>query len=63
MVSCIIALIVAGHETTSGQASWGVLQLLQHPDYLRVVVEEQAHALPRGQPITLETLRHVPHLL
>jgi sterol 14alpha-demethylase len=40
-----------------------LIQLLQHPDYLRVVLEEQAHALPRGQPITLETLRHVPHLI
>jgi cytochrome P450 len=27
------------------------------------VVEEQAHALPPGQPLTLETLRHLPYLL
>jgi sterol 14-demethylase len=63
IVSFIISLMFAGHETTAGQASWGLIQLLQHPDYLRVVLEEQAHALPRGQPITLETLRHVPHLI
>lgn len=63
IVSFIISLIFAGHETTSGQASWGLIQLLQHPDYLRLVLEEQARALPPGQPITLETLRHVPHLL
>jgi sterol 14alpha-demethylase len=63
IVSFIISLMFAGHETTSGQASWGLIQLLQHPDYLRVVVEEQAHALPPGQPLTLETLRHLPHLM
>jgi sterol 14alpha-demethylase len=63
IVSFIISLMFAGHETTSGQASWGLIQLLQHPEYLRVVLEEQAHALPRGQPITPETLRHLLHLL
>jgi sterol 14-demethylase len=63
IVSFIISLLFAGHETTSGQASWGLIQLLQHPAYLRVVVEEQAQALPPDQPLTLETLRHLPHLL
>jgi sterol 14-demethylase len=63
IVSFIISLMFAGHETTAGQASWGLIQLLQHPEYLRVVLEEQAQALPPGQPITLETLRHLPHLL
>ena len=63
IISFIISLMFAGHETTSGQASWGLIQLLQHPAYLRVVLQEQAHALPPGQPLTLETLRHLPHLL
>jgi sterol 14alpha-demethylase len=63
IVSFIISLLFAGHETTSGQASWGLIHLLQHPAYLRVVVEEQAHALPPDQPLTLETLRRLPHLL
>jgi sterol 14alpha-demethylase len=63
IVSFIISLMFAGHETTSSQASWGLIQLLQHPDYLHVVLEEQAHALPQGQPVTLETLRHLPHLM
>jgi len=63
IVSFITSLMFAGYETTSGQASWGLIHLLQHPAYLRVVEEEQAHVLPPGQPITLETLRHLPHLL
>ena len=63
IVSFIISLLFAGHETTAGQASWGLIHLLQHPAYLRAVVEEQAHALLPGHPITLETLRHLPHLL
>jgi sterol 14-demethylase len=63
IVSFILSLLFAGHETTAGQASWGVIHLLQHPAYLRVVVEEQAQALPPGHPITLETLRRLPHLL
>jgi sterol 14-demethylase len=62
IISLMIALVFAGHETTSGQASWALIQLLQHPEYLQIVLEEQAHVFPPGTRLTLERLRQLPHL-
>jgi sterol 14-demethylase len=63
LVRCILSRIVAGHDTTSGQASWSWIHLLPPPESLCVVLEEHAHTLPPGRPLPLETLRPVPPLL
>lgn len=62
IINLILALIFAGHETTAGQASWALIQLLQHPDYLARVVEEQARVFASGRPLELRTLRELDYL-
>lgn len=36
----ILLLVWAGHETTAGQVSWALADLLQNPDYLHVIRAE-----------------------
>jgi sterol 14-demethylase len=52
----ILALNFAGHETTSGQASWAVIELLRHPEYQRLVQAEIEEYLPAGEPVDLAAL-------
>ncbi|MFP6582762.1 MAG: cytochrome P450 [Candidatus Hydrogenedentota bacterium] len=37
IINIILLLVWAGHETTAGQISWALIDLLQHPDYLNTV--------------------------
>ena len=41
----ILLLVWAGHETTTGQVSWALADLLQSPDYLAVIRAELATLL------------------
>lgn len=41
----ILLLVWAGHETTAGQVSWALADLLQNPDYLGVLRTELAGVL------------------
>ncbi|MEO7021408.1 MAG: cytochrome P450 [Ktedonobacteraceae bacterium] len=62
ILSLILGLMFAGHETTAGQAAWTIIQLLQNPDYLALVQQEIAEYLPVGQQIDgrgLSNLKHV----
>jgi len=40
VMSMVIALLFAGHETTAGQAAWTIIQILQNPWY-RTLVEDE----------------------
>jgi sterol 14-demethylase len=62
IISLILALMFAGHETTSGQASWTIIQLLQNPDYLALVKQELAECLPYCAPIDARTLANLPQV-
>src|SRR5712691_6490970 len=62
IISFILSLIFAGHETTAAQTSWALILLLQHLDYLCQVRAEPDALLPPGQGIDLETLRRFVHL-
>jgi sterol 14-demethylase len=62
IISFILSLLFAGHETTAAQTSWALILLLQHPDYLGKVRAEQDALLPPGHGIDLETLRRFVHL-
>jgi sterol 14-demethylase len=63
VISMIMGLMFAGHETTVGQTSWTIIQLLQHPDYLaKVRAEVDTHVVP-GHPIDAKTLRALEHTL
>ena len=62
IMSFILSLMFAGHETTAAQTSWALILLLQHPDYLwHLRAEQDALWLP-GPAIDLETLRQCVHL-
>lgn len=62
IVSLIMGLMFAGHETTWGQAVWTIVELLRHPSYLaRVQAEIDAH-VPRDRPLTHRDLANLPHL-
>ncbi len=54
----IMMLVWAGHETTLGQTSWVLADLLQNPDYLASVLEEQDEVLGDG-PLTAEKLQQL----
>jgi sterol 14alpha-demethylase len=62
IMGLLLALLYAGLETTSIHLSWAVIQLLQHPDYLKIVQQECAEKLPAGQPIDAQALRSLTHL-
>jgi sterol 14-demethylase len=61
ITNLITALVFAGHETTAGQASWTIIELLRHPDYLQRVLDEQAHALTPGAPLELGRFRQLQY--
>lgn len=44
-ISMILLLVWAGHETTAGQVSWAMIDLLQHPDYLNEVRTQTAKVM------------------
>jgi sterol 14alpha-demethylase len=50
LLSLMLGLMFAGHETTAGQAEWTIIQLLQHPEYLQLVQEEIDDLLPPDCP-------------
>jgi sterol 14-demethylase len=58
IISFILSLIFAGHETTAAQTSWALILLLQHPDCLYRVRAEQDALLPPGQGIDLAWIFH-----
>jgi len=49
-VNLILLLVWAGHETTAGQISWSMMDLLQHPDCLDAV-REQTNDIMQGRPL------------
>lgn len=56
ILSLVLGLMFAGHETTAGQAAWTIIRLLQHPAYLAKVQAELTEKLPPRTPIDLRTL-------
>ncbi len=61
IIGLIMALMFAGHETTIGQASWTVLQLIQHPDYLQKVLNEIDQLFPYGEMLSITDLPKLQH--
>jgi sterol 14-demethylase len=60
--SLVLGMVFAGHETTAGHASWGLVQLLQNPSYLKRVVEEIDEVMGDGGELTQERLRQMEQL-
>jgi sterol 14-demethylase len=60
--SLILGMVFAGHETTAGHASWGLVQLLQNPGYLQRVVNEVDEILGNNGEISLDKIRRMEQL-
>ncbi len=62
IMNYIMGLIFAGHETTSGQASWLIVDLLQHAHWHTRVRDEVDAVCVAGDAIALDTLARLPLL-
>ncbi|MFN2274939.1 MAG: cytochrome P450 [Anaerolineales bacterium] len=62
ILALVMGLVFAGHETTAGHASWGLVRLLQHPEYLGRVQQEIDRALGTDPVLAQENLRDLDHL-
>jgi sterol 14-demethylase len=58
----LIAAVFAGHHTSSGTASWVLIELLRNPAHYRAVVEEIDGLFGRDGQVTYESLRQIPKL-
>lgn len=59
-------ILFAGHETTAGQAAWTIIELLKHPEYLKIIEQELAEHTTPGEalePGTLRKLKHTYHAI
>ncbi|AHH16725.1 cytochrome P450 [Nocardia nova] len=57
-----ISMMFAGHHTTSGTASWAVIELLRNPEVLASVVGELDELYADGQDVSFHALRQIPQL-
>jgi sterol 14-demethylase len=57
-----ISMMFAGHHTTSVSASWALLELLRHPDWLKKVVAELDALHADGREVSYQALREIPLL-
>jgi sterol 14-demethylase len=62
-----ISMMFAGHHTSSGTASWALIELMRHPDTMRAVVAEldELYADPDGSgavEVSFQALRSIPVL-
>jgi sterol 14-demethylase len=57
-----ISMMFAGHHTTSVSASWALIELLRHPDWLRQVVGELDALFADGRSVSYQALREIPLL-
>ena len=62
VINLILLLVWAGHETTAGHISWALIDLLQHPDYLHTVVDEQDALIGDRQDVTMADVRQLPRM-
>lgn len=45
MINIILLMVWAGHETTAGQISWTMIDLLQHPEYMNRIRRQTREVL------------------
>ncbi len=62
IINMILLLVWAGHETTAGHISWGLIDLLQHPTYLQSVRDEQADILGDGRDLAMTQVRQLQRI-
>ena len=57
-----ISLMFAGHHTTSVVSSWGLLDLLMHPEWMQKVTAELDAIYADGRDVSYQALREIPAL-
>ncbi len=57
-----ISMMFAGHHTSSGTASWAMIELLRHPDVMADVVRELDDLYADGSEVSFQALRSIPVL-
>jgi sterol 14-demethylase len=57
-----IAMMFAGHHTTSGTAAWTLIELLRNPGELAAVQAELDQLRKEGAAISYQALREIPRL-
>jgi sterol 14-demethylase len=57
-----ISMMFAGHHTTSVTSSWGLLELLMHPEWMQKVVAELDELYGDGRAVSYQALREIPLL-
>jgi len=57
-----ISMMFAGHHTTSTTASWSLLELLRHPEWLERVTRELDALYADGSEVSYQALREIPDL-
>jgi sterol 14-demethylase len=57
-----ISMMFAGHHTSSGTASWAMIELLRHPDVMAEVVRELDELYADGSEVSFQALRSIPVL-
>ena len=62
VINLILLLVWAGHETTAGHISWALIDLIQHPDYLQTVVDEQDALIGDSHDLTMTDVRQLPRI-
>ena len=55
-----ISMMFAGHHTTSGTAAWTLIELLRHPEEMRVVTAELDALYADGSEVSFQALREIP---
>lgn len=57
-----ISLMFAGHHTSSGTASWTLIELIRHPEVHAEVIKELEELYADGQEVSFHALRQIPKL-
>jgi sterol 14-demethylase len=57
-----ISMMFAGHHTSSGTASWALIELLRHPEVMSGVVAELDDLYADGSEVSFQALRSIPTL-
>ncbi len=57
-----ISMMFAGHHTSSGTASWAMIELMRHPEAMESVVAELDELYADGSEVSFQALREIPTL-